>query len=238
MASDSPSAPPQGRPPGDLQPGTLRPELLATGSDAALASRAAGGSSEAFAVLVRRHQRSVFNLIVRMVRDPGEAEELAQDAFLKAYRRLDTFDPALRFSSWLLKIAHNTAIDHLRRRHPGAEPLDDLRHVPDPDPGPGPWPAAAPDPERQAVRGEIAAALEAALDRLRPAYRLVIVLRYHEELSHEEIADITGLPIGTVKSHLYRARVQMAAQLARSGWAPHTGQGASPRGATRSPGGS
>ncbi len=238
MASDSPSAPPQGRPPGDPQPGTPRPELLATGSDAALASRAAGGSSEAFAVLVYRHQRSVFNVIVRMVRDPGEAEELAQDAFLKAYRRLDTFDPALRFSSWLLKIAHNTAIDHLRRRHPGTEPLDDLRHVPDPDPGPGPWPAAAPDPERQAVRGEIAAALETALGRLRPAYRLVIVLRYQEELSHEEIADITGLPIGTVKSHLHRARVQMATQLAHSGWAPQTGEGASPRGATRRPGGS
>ena len=197
-----------------------------TESDAALVARAVAGAQDAYSVLVQRYQRSVFNLIVRMVRDPGEAEDLAQDAFVKAFRRLRTFDPQYRFASWLLKIAHNTAIDYLRRRRPDTIPLEPTMRQAWSAPGPGPWPAPPPDPEVETAHGELAAVLESALSRLRPDYRRVVVLRYQEDLNHEEISEITGLPVGTVKSHLHRARAEMAAHLSELGWGARARDGA------------
>jgi RNA polymerase sigma-70 factor (ECF subfamily) len=166
-----------------------------------------------------RHQRPVYNLIVRLVRDPATAEELAQDSFVKAFRALHTFDPAHRFSSWMLRIAHNTAIDYLRVRRPDTVPLErDLgdgtvleQVIPD---------RAHEDPAEAAERGDLRNALEAAISRLRADYRRLVVLRYQEDLSYEEIAEVTGLPIGTIKSYLHRARAEMARELTRLGWAP------------------
>ncbi|HEV8629922.1 MAG TPA: sigma-70 family RNA polymerase sigma factor, partial [Thermoanaerobaculia bacterium] len=91
---------------------------------ARLAAAAAGGSAEAFRLLVVRHQQSVYRLIVRMVRDPALAEDLAQETFLKAYRALPSYDPRWKLSSWLLKIAHNATIDHLRRQRLDTTSLD------------------------------------------------------------------------------------------------------------------
>jgi RNA polymerase sigma-70 factor (ECF subfamily) len=187
-------------------------------SDADLIARACAGSQAACRELVLRYQRPVFNLIVRMIRDPAAAEELAQDAFLKALRSLATFDRAQKFSNWILRIAQNTTIDYLRVRR-----VETVSLAAGPDGEVVEWPLADPsaeNPADAAERADLAGALERAIDRLRPDYRQLVVLRYQEDLSYEEIAGITGLPLGTIKSFLHRARAEMARDLADQGWGP------------------
>jgi RNA polymerase sigma-70 factor, ECF subfamily len=179
-------------------------------NDAELVNRALAGREDAFRELVARHQRGVFNLLARMLRNPSRAEEIAQDTFVKAFTHLRSFDPRFKFSNWILRIAHNAAIDAVRRSGPPEVSLDEPSErdgttpadaVADPDAG---------SPLEALERADLARALGAALDRLRPEYRRMVVLRYQEELSYDEIADITGLPLGTIKSHLHRARSEMA----------------------------
>lgn len=185
-------------------------------SDAELARLALSRSERASRDLVRRYERSVFNLIVRMVRDPATAEDLAQETFVKVFSRLDQYDSRFKLASWILKIAHNTAIDHLRRPNPRTSSLDD------PDNGPATELAdpASPSPLVGVERRELAAVLDAAIERLRPEYRQIVVLRYQEDLDYEEIADVLGLPLGTVKSYLHRARLEMAETVRAAGWDP------------------
>ena len=191
-------------------------------SDAELARAAAAGSEDAFREIVARFERPVFGLVLRMVRDRPTAEDLVQEAFVKAYRGLGGYDPARKLSSWLFKIAHNTAIDHLRRREPETVPLEAPPGGEDDAPGLDRVLAdtSSRGPEVAAARGELAAALEAAVAGLRPAYRDVVVLRFAEGLAYEEIADVAGLPLGTVKTYIHRARKELAAALAARGWAP------------------
>jgi len=185
--------------------------------DAEVVRRAARGSEEACRELVRRYQRPIFNLVARMVRDPSVAEDLAQDTFVKAFTHLAAYDPRYRFTSWILKIAHNTAIDHLRRprvvvplmESEDGEMLDALAPA-----------TAEADPERAAERRDLARALDTAIDRLRPEYREVVVLRHQEELAYEEIAELLALPLGTVKSYLHRARAELAGLMTAAGWGP------------------
>lgn len=187
-----------------------------TQSDAELAGRILAGSDAAARELVRRYERPVFNLIVRMVRNPALAEDLAQETFLKAFTHLAGYDSRYRFASWILKIAHNTTIDHLRRPHAPTSSLDDGREAALADT----IDSLAPSPLAAAARKELAAALDAAIDRLRPEYRQVVVLRYQEELSYDEIADMVNLPLGTVKSYLHRARTELAEAMKAAGWGP------------------
>lgn len=186
-------------------------------TDAELVARALAGQEDAFRGLVDRHQKSVYNLLVRMLRNPSIAEEVAQETFLKAFKNLRSFDPGYKFANWILRIAHNAAIDALRRAGPAEVSLDE------PDDQSGVTPAdRVEDPQGNRAaqlveRRELAATLSAALDRLRPEYRQMVVLRYQEDLGYEEIAEITGLPLGTVKSHLHRARAEMARFLRQHG---------------------
>lgn len=189
-------------------------------SDEQLAADALTGSQSAFRELVDRYERPVFHLVVRMVRETALAEDLAQDAFVKAFARLTTYRPDQgKFSNWLFKVAHNTAIDHLRRGALDVVPLDGETgserdfHAVVAD-------AAAATPYEVAERTDLAAALERAIARLRPEYRSVVTLRHQEDLAYEEIATITGLPLGTVKTYLHRARRELAAHLTTAGWAP------------------
>lgn len=186
-----------------------------------LALRAQGGSEEAFRELVRRFERPVYTLVLRMVRDPGTAEELAQDVFVKAYRRLDTYDPLRRIGSWLFKIAHNTTIDHLRRSSP------DLVSLSADEEGGGLAAVlrnpAAESPEAAAERRDLARDLDRAINALRPEYRAAVVMRYQEGLSYEEISEAMELPLGTIKTHLHRARKELAETMRERGWAPETG---------------
>jgi RNA polymerase sigma-70 factor (ECF subfamily) len=185
-------------------------------TDVELVRGALAGSEPAFGEIVARYQRPIFGLIVRMIRDQGRAEELAQDTFVKAFRALHTYDVQRKFSSWLLTIAHHVAIDELRRNTLDIRSLDSML-----DEGEGTFEIQdlkAATPAALAERGELAVALQTAIDRLRPEYREVVTLRYERELDYDEIAEITGLPMGTVKSSLHRARKEMAEHLETLGW--------------------
>ena len=192
-----------------------------TPTDAQLVARALRGSQDAYRELVERHGRAVLNLVARMVRDGGVAEELAQDAFVKAFSALRSFDPSYKFSNWILRIAHNTAIDYLRKSRPDTVSFDAGA------PGHGLADALVDEKERspldRAVQRGLREDLEAALGQLRPEYRRLVIMRYLEDLSYEEIADTLGLPLGTVKSHLHRARAALAVVMTEAGWGPETG---------------
>lgn len=185
-------------------------------TDAELAVQAAGGSADAFHELVRRFERPVLSLIVRMVGDPTIAEDLAQETFVKAFRYLDRYDPKRKLASWLFKIAHNTTLDHLRRKHPETVPLEAGDGTEDT------WEVlAAPEttePDRLVESGEAMAALEEALRALAPRYREILLLRFREGLAYQEIADVIGVPMGTMKIQLHRARKALATELERRGF--------------------
>lgn len=200
----------------------MSPRKASGPADVDLVVDALGGDQEAHRQLVLRYQRPVFALIRRMLRDSATAEDLTQDVFVKAFRALASYDRRRKFSSWLFKIAHNTAIDQLRRRQldtvaletPGSSGPDLVAFLPDSQ-------AASPDERMQ--RRDLAGAIEGAIALLRPEYREVVVLRYQQDLSYEEIAEVMDLPLGTVKTHLHRARKAMAQHLAARGWAPEGG---------------
>jgi RNA polymerase sigma-70 factor (ECF subfamily) len=187
-------------------------------TDADLVARALAGRQDAYRELVERHNGAVFNLISRMVRNQGVAEELAQDAFVKAFAALKSFDPTFKFSSWILRIAHNTAIDHLRKLKLPVVSFDletsgrDLRDLL--------VDQSEATPYEHAEGVDLARDLERALCQLRPEYRRLIVLRYQQDQAYEEIAETLQLPLGTVKSHLHRARLELARLMTTAGWAP------------------
>jgi RNA polymerase sigma-70 factor (ECF subfamily) len=189
-----------------------------TPTDAQLVTRALDGSQDAYRELVERHGRAVLSLVARMVREGGVAEELAQDAFVKAFSALRSFDPSYKFSNWILRIAHNTAIDYLRRSRPDMVSFDAEA------PGHGLAGALVDEKERspldRAVQRGLREDLEAALGQLRPEYRRLVIMRYLDDLSYEEIAEIIDLPLGTVKSHLHRARAALAVVMTKAGWGP------------------
>jgi RNA polymerase sigma-70 factor (ECF subfamily) len=182
-----------------------------TPSDADLVQQALKGSQAAYHALVGRYATPAVNLVTRMVQDRALAEDLAQEAFARAFERLSTYDQQRRFVSWFFQILHNVTIDYLRRKGPTTVSLDDSVEAA----------ARAPGdlPDAQAEQAALARAVDAALDRIRPEYREVVVLRYREDLSVQEIADIMRVPAGTVKTYLYRARKDLASILSAQGWA-------------------
>jgi RNA polymerase sigma-70 factor (ECF subfamily) len=151
-----------------------------------------------------------------MVRERELAEDLSQEVFLKAYRALDSYDPTRKFSSWLFKIAHNATIDHLRRSEVSTVPLDGDS---DGELGVGRIleDETEATPERRLLGSDLGQELDVALRSLRPAYREAILLRHREELSYQEIAEVTGASLGTVKTNLHRARKELAEILRRRG---------------------
>ena len=189
-------------------------------TDVELVRGALNGAEAAFRDIVLRYQRPVYGLIARMVRDPSRSEELAQDTFVKAFRALHTYDVERKFSAWLLTIAHHVAIDELRKCSLKTEPIEQMtedgertRDFAD---------TKAPTPAALAERGQLANVLQAAIARLRPEYREMVTLRYERALDYDEIAEIMGLPMGTVKSSLHRARKELAEHMENLGWSAIT----------------
>jgi RNA polymerase sigma-70 factor, ECF subfamily len=173
-------------------------------------AQALAGSQSAFEQIVRRYQRPVIRLIARITGDRALAEDLAQETFVKAFRSLAAFDATRPLASWLFRIAHNTALDAIRRSRKAAASSGTPRD------GDLAAPPAADPVEREAL----GRALQAALARLRPEFRAAIVLRYEEGLSFDDIASVMGVPEATARSHVHRARKELARLLTASGWEP------------------
>ncbi|HEY7791582.1 MAG TPA: sigma-70 family RNA polymerase sigma factor [Vicinamibacterales bacterium] len=186
-------------------------------SDADLVGRVLAGSEGAFRDLVRRYERRVYAVVLRILRNPATAEELTQEAFLRAFSRLDRYDRRRPFAPWLFRLAHNLTIDALRRSEPALVSYD--QDAPAGPPRADSLASSDPSPEAVAAERELARALDEAIGRLRPAYREVIVLQFQEGLSLDDIAEITELPLGTIKTYLHRARKELAGHLAAGGWA-------------------
>jgi RNA polymerase sigma-70 factor (ECF subfamily) len=183
----------------------VEPALLSSAEqDRLLVQAALGGDQLAFGELVTRYQTAVYNMAYRMLGDPTEAEDAAQEVFVRAWNQLHTFQLDRRFSTWLLSIASHYSIDLLRRRKPQA-PLDDVAlYVPSDDP----------EPEELAIRSEQSDMVRQLLNTLPDKYRSVTVLRYYNDLSYDEIARVTGLTESAVKTQLHRARKMLAEELA------------------------
>jgi len=165
--------------------------------------RAMAGDQEAFACLVEAYQTPVYNLAYRMLGNAAEAEDAAQETFIRVYTRLDTYDSERKFSSWLLAIASNYCIDRLRQRRFGWLSLDELP--------PWRWLTSSSRPEEAVIRGEERDEVRQLLDQLPPHYRATVILRYWYDLSYQEIAEAMETTESAVKSTLHRAR-QMLAQ--------------------------
>jgi RNA polymerase sigma-70 factor, ECF subfamily len=169
--------------------------------------RTLDGDQQAFGELVLRYERDVFNLAYRMLNDRGEAEDAAQEAFLRAYANLARYDITRPFKTWVLSIASNHCIDRIRRRRLTWLSLE--------EPLP-PHPALTsdiPGPEEAALTNERNILVQELLDNLSPDYRLAVVLRYWYDLSYSEIAEMLGTTESAVKSRLFRARQALADQL-------------------------
>lgn len=165
--------------------------------DHALVTAALGGRPEAFGTLVERYDRAVYHLAYRTLRDPEEARDVTQEAFFKAYRSLRTFKPGAKFSTWIFAIAYHACCDRLARRKRYSN--EELPERAD----------SAAGPELQAIASDEARRLRAAIEALPEKYRTVITLYHLQGRQYDEIAEVLGIPMGTVKTHLFRAKEQL-----------------------------
>ncbi len=181
--------------------------------EARLIEEVRAGKSESFEYFVRRYQRRITRVAYRLLRDSGEADCAAQESFLRAYRNLNDFREGSTFETWLTRICINWCKDRLKRRrlifyfHQAPVERDEES---------GPREVLAhrdPSPERLAMSRQIRERLRVAMEALSPRQRTVFVLKHFEELSIPEIAELTGLDSGTIKSHLFRAAHKMREHL-------------------------
>jgi RNA polymerase sigma-70 factor (ECF subfamily) len=185
-------------------------------TDQEVVARARKGLESAYRELIGRYQRPVLSLIYRLVRDRELAEDLTQDTFVKVLNAVDRYDPKHKFSSWIFKIAHNTAIDQLRKKELPTLSLDGSPHAETGDEIEASSFAAvstAEDPAEYTASREIGREIEAALAELRPEYRTAIILWHVEGRPYEEIAEIMELPLGTVKTFIHRGRNELKQKL-------------------------
>jgi RNA polymerase sigma-70 factor (ECF subfamily) len=178
-----------------------------------LIQRSQKGDQDAFAALVDEHQRYVFNLAFRVLKDENEALDLTQETFVRAWTALPNFRGQSQFRTWLYRIATNLCynrLPNLRRSlaELGDDVMPDLPEVEEMSSNPG----------RKLESNEIRAHLHLAIDQLDANYKILIVMRYHNELSYEEIASLLNLPLGTVKTGLFRAKEKL--RLALEGFYP------------------
>ena len=175
-------------------------------------SRTIGGDGTAFASIVERYQDRLHNAIFRLVGSAEDARDLLQDSFVKAYENLEGFRGGSSLYTWLFRIAVNTALSHRRKRkwtHVGLGPTSDDDSAPESG-----WAdTEAPDPADPIMAAETEAAVQQALDDLDEEHRTVVVLRDIQHCDYREMAEILGVPSGTVKSRLHRARLMLRDKL-------------------------
>jgi RNA polymerase sigma-70 factor (ECF subfamily) len=164
-------------------------------SDEFIVSQITSGQKDLFRLLIRRYNRPVYGMGMSFFRNAEDASDFAQEVFLKVYRSLSRFEERSRFSTWLYKIAYNTAINGVNRR-------TDFRSLAEVDSEP----VDGDTPERQAIRGAARDAVLVSLRELPERYRVCIDLSFFYDCSYREIEVITGFPVNTVKSHVFRAK--------------------------------
>jgi RNA polymerase sigma-70 factor (ECF subfamily) len=175
-------------------------------SDIELIAKAIGGREDGFEELVRRYQRPITNYVFRMLNDYDSSLDVTQEVFIKVYNSLEKYSSEYKFSTWLYRIAHNAAIDHIRRRSNNEQSLETENsdgayqlQIESPQP----------TPEQDRERSEWRTEIESVVKCLPSVYRELILLRHAQDLSYDEIAEVTNLPLGTVKNRLFRAREMM-----------------------------
>jgi RNA polymerase sigma-70 factor, ECF subfamily len=190
------------------------PEEPGAPDEGALVAACRRGDREAFGHLVTRYRGKVYSIIYHMVRNEEDAWDLAQDAFLRAWKSIGHFRGQSSFYTWLYRIVMNVAIDWLRRKHvAGSTEFDEEAGVGAAEPGALTVPSAPLLPHRQLEAGEIRERIDAALARLSPEHRAVITLKEFEGLHYQEIADTVGCSLGTVMSRLFYARKKLQSLL-------------------------
>jgi len=175
-------------------------------TDVELIAKAISGREDGFEELVRRYQRPITNYVFRMLNDYDASLDVTQEVFIKVYNSLERYSSEYKFSTWLYRIAHNAAIDYIRRRSPNEQSIETENkdgayqlQIESPNP----------TPEQERERSEWRTEIEAVVKCLPSVYRELILLRHAQDLSYDEIAEITNLPLGTVKNRLFRAREMM-----------------------------
>ncbi|MBE0564357.1 MAG: sigma-70 family RNA polymerase sigma factor [Krumholzibacteria bacterium] len=163
------------------------------------------GEEDAFREILERYRGPIYNLCYRMSRNPEDARDLGQEVFIKVFSLLDRFDEEYAFSSWLFRIATNHCIDHLRRNRLRFLSLDGTVGQ-DGQEYEFQIPSELPGPDQVLQRKEALEKLEEVIAELPPHYKAITLLRHDQQLSYEEIADVLGLPLGTVKARIHRAR--------------------------------
>ena len=172
-------------------------------NDQLIVSQVASGQKDLFRLLVRQHERAVYGMGLNFLRNKEDARDFTQEVFLKAYRNLSGFEGRSRFSTWLYKIAYNTALNEVNRRkeyHSLAEEEADLR-------------ASDDTPERAALRSAAKEAVRAAIKELPERYRVCVDLFFFYDRSYREIEVITSIPVNTIKSHVFRAKILLRERL-------------------------
>ena len=180
--------------------------------DFKLVQSAIDGNEKAYSMLLSRYRNSVFHAMYKMVNNRDDADDLTIEAFGKAFRKLPTYAPNYAFSTWLFKIAINNCIDHIRKKRLLTLSMDDTimdsdreysHNIRD----------YQPDPEQMMMHDQKLSHVRRLVENMNVKYRTMIELRYYEELSYEEIAQELGLPLGTVKAQLFRAKEILSQQL-------------------------
>ena len=184
--------------------------------DLTLVEEALNGDQLAYGNLMDRYRDSIYFMMIKMVKNPDDADDLTIEAFGKAFSRLDQYSPSFAFSTWLFKIASNNCIDFIRKKRVQLTSMDngiltnegeriqiDVKSV-------------NPDPEESIMQGQRVMHMRHLVSKLKPKYRELVEKRYFEELSYEEIADEMNLPLGTVKAQLFRARDFLATMIEKT----------------------
>jgi RNA polymerase sigma-70 factor (ECF subfamily) len=190
------------------------PRDLTAVNDRDLVASAVSGAEGSFEELVRRYQRPISAYVYRMVGNYESALDLTQEIFIKVYSSLDRYRSEFKFSTWIYKIAHNAAVDHLRRT---ATREQSLVVGPEGDQFDLPIESGRLSPEQESEQRERRVEIEIVVRALPANYRELIILRHSQDLSYEEIVEVTGLPLGTVKNRLFRAREMMRQQFVEKG---------------------
>lgn len=179
---------------------------IKTLTDGELIVNAIRGGEDNFEELVRRYQRPITGYVYRMLNNYDASLDVTQEVFIKVYNSLEKYSAEYKFSTWLYRIAHNAAIDYMRRNSVNQQSLEAEN-------ADGTYQlqieSSQPNPEQMRERSEWRTEIDAVVKCLPPLYRELIVLRHTQDLSYDEIAEVTNLPLGTVKNRLFRAREMM-----------------------------